>query len=272
MTTEHSSDTHGNDTRTSHTEVVREQFRIQSAQFEEQVSGGYNRDIPGWILANLALTGQESALDVATGTGIMARDLAPRVAQVTGIDVTPEMLAQARRIAAEAGIANIAFDDGDAAALPYPDDHFDLVISRIAVHHFADPTVELGEMRRVCKPAGRVAIVDITASDDATLAATHNRLERLRDPSHTTAFSVSGLRDLAARCGLRPAHIAETDAVRDLEEWMELTAAPAAVRQEIRAAFEADLAGGATTGMQALREDGRAKFVHHWAVLVCEIG
>ena len=260
MTTEHS----------SHTEVVREQFRIQSAQFEEQVSGGYNRDIPGWILENLALTGNESALDVATGTGIMARDLAPRVAQVTGIDVTPEMLAQARRIAADAGIANIVFDDGDAAALPYPDNRFDLVISRIAVHHFADPRVELGEMRRVCKPGGRVAIVDITAADDAELAAAHNRLERLRDPSHTTAFAVSGLANLAEGCGLRVVHTSETDAARDLEEWMELTAAPDAVRQEVRAAFAAELAGGAPTGMQAFREAGRIKFVHHWVALVYE--
>ncbi len=255
----------------SHTEVVREQFRIQSAQFEEQVGGGYNRDIPGWILDNLALTGNESALDVATGTGIMARDLAPRVAHVTGIDVTPEMLAQARRIASDAGIANIAFDDGDAAALPYPDNQFDLVISRIAVHHFANPEVELGEMRRVCQPEGRVVIVDITAADDAALAEAHNRLERLRDPSHTTACSVAGLTALAERCALKVVHTGETDAVRDLDEWLDLTAAPASVRQTVTAAFEAELAGGTVTGMQAFREAGRLKFVHHWAVLVCEL-
>ena len=253
--------------RSQHTEIIREQFRIQSAQFERQV--GEYRDVPAWILDNLGLAGTESALDVATGTGIMARDLAPRVARITGIDVTPEMLAQARQLASDAGIANIAFDDGDAAALPYADGQFDLVISRIAVHHFADPTVELNEMRRVCKPSGRVAIVDITASDDIELAATHNRLERLRDPSHTTALSVSGLADLATRCGLRVSHTAELDAPRDLEEWMELTAAPDAVRQEVRAALESELAGGAPTGMRAFQEDGRVKFVHHWAVLVC---
>lgn len=254
--------------RSQHTEIIREQFRIQSAQFERQV--GEYRDVPAWILGNLGLAGTESVLDVATGTGIMARDLAPHAAHVTGIDVTPEMLAQARQLAADAGIANIAFDDGDAAALPYPDGQFDLVISRIAVHHFANPEVELGEMRRVCKPSGRVAIVDITASDDAALSATHNRLERLRDPSHTTALSVSGLADLAVRCGLRVAHTAELDAPRDLEEWLELTAAPDAVRQEVRAALEAELSGGAPTGMQAFREAGRVKFVHHWAVVVCQ--
>ena len=252
-----------------HTETVREQFRIQSARFEQQVGGIDYRAIGPWIIENLALTGTESVLDVATGTGIMARDLASHVAHVTGIDVTPEMLAEARRLAADGNIANLTFDDGNAAALPYADNQFDLVISRIAIHHFADPETELREMRRVCKPDGRVAIVDITTCDDPALAETHNRLERLRDPSHTTAFSVSAIKTLAQRSGLAVRHTSENDAARDLEDWMDLTAAPDAVRQTVNAAFEDELAGGAPTGMRAHREDGRIKFIHHWAVLVC---
>ena len=254
-----------------HTDTVREQFRIQSGQFEQQVGGLSNRAIGPWILENLGLTGSESVLDVATGTGLMARDLAGHVKHVTGIDVTPEMLQQARELAAGAGIPNVHFDDGDATALPYSDDRFDMVISRIAVHHFADPTVELGEMCRVCKPDGKVVIVDITASNDPSLADAHNQLERLRDPSHTTAFPISQLRDLAGQCALRVAHSSEADAARDLDEWMDLTATPQDVRDHINAAFEADLSGGASTGMRAHREDGRVKFIHHWVVLVCEL-
>lgn len=257
--------------RSQHTETVREQFRIQSAQFEQQVGGASYRAVGPWVIDNLALTGTESVLDVATGTGLMARDLAPHVAYVTGIDLTPEMLAQARQLSAEAGIANATFDDGDAAALPYPDDQFDLVISRIAIHHFANPETELGEMRRVCKPGGRVAIVDITTSDDPDLAATHNRLERLRDPSHTTAFSVAGLRALAERCALPVTHVSENDAVRDLADWMDLTATPAHIRQTVNAAFAEELAVGAPTGMHAHRVADRVKFIHHWALLVCEV-
>ena len=254
-----------------HTDTVREQFRIQSAQFERNVGGIGNQGIGPWIIQCLNLSGSESVLDVATGTGIMARDLAPHVAHVTGIDVTPEMLDQARSQASDRAIANATFDLGDAAALPYPDDHFDLVISRIAVHHFADPTVELGEMRRVCKPEGRVCIVDITAASEPDVAAAHNRLERMRDPSHTTAFALDQLQVLAQRCGLSVQSTDETTAVRDLVEWMDLTATPESVRQTITADFEAELAGGPPTGMHAHREDGRLKFVHHWAVLVCRL-
>ncbi len=210
-------------------------------------------------------------LDVATGTGLMAREMAPHVAHVNGIDVTPEMLAQARQIAADSGIANLTFDDGDATNLPYADDRFDIVISRIAVHHFDKPEVELREMRRVCKPHGRVVIVDITASDDPSIADAHNRLERMRDPSHTAAFCLSDLRALAQRSGLNVIHTSENDAVHDLGEWMDLTGAPDNVRAAIRQAFEDEIAGGSPTGMGAHRDDGRFKFVHHWAVLACDL-
>ena len=254
-----------------HTQTVRDQFRVQAIRFEESIGGVSNAAIGPWIIENLGLTGRENVLDVATGTGIMARDLAPHSAHVTGIDVTPEMLAEARRQAADRNISNITFDDGDATALPYPDDDFDLVISRIAIHHFADPTVELGEMRRVCKPGGRVAIVDITTSDDPQIAETHNRLERMRDPSHTTAFSLAGLHALAGRCDLNPIHTSQNSAIRDLAQWMELTATPEQVQQKIVDAYEAEIDGGPPTGMLAHREDGHLKFVHHWAVLLCEL-
>ena len=254
-----------------HTETVREQFRIQSSQFEQQIGGHGNRAIGPWIVESLGLNGTETVLDVATGTGLMARDLAPHVAHITGIDVTPEMLAQARQIAADSGIANLAFDDGDATSLPYPDDRFDLVISRIAIHHFDNPEVELREMRRVCNPDGRVAIVDIVASDDPSVADAHNRLERMRDPSHTTAFCLSDLHALAQRSGLNVVYTSENDAVRDLDEWMDLTGTPDDVRAAAHQALEDEIAGGSPTGMRAHRVDGRLKFVHHWAVLACEL-
>ena len=257
--------------RNRHTETVREQFRIQSARFEQSIGGQSNRAIGPWIIDTLGLNGSENVLDVATGTGILARDLSPHVVHVTGIDVTPEMLAQARQITAESGSANLAFDEGDAASLPYPDDSFDLVISRIAIHHFEDPEVELREMRRVCKPTGRVTIVDITASDDPDIADAHNRLERLRDPSHTTSFSLADLSALAQRSGLNVITTSENRAVRDLDEWMDVTATGDDVRATIHQAFEEEIAGGAPTGMLAHREDGRLKFVHHWAIIVCEL-
>ena len=63
---------------------------------------------------------------------------------------------------------NIIFCLGDAANIPYPADTFDVVVSRLAIHHFSDPDPIVREMARVCRPAGRVALVDITAVDEVT--------------------------------------------------------------------------------------------------------
>src|SRR5437764_8920190 len=78
------------------------------------------------------------ALDVATGTGNTAFALAPHVHRVIGLDVTREMLDQARRIASERGIANADWVIGDALRLPFQDETFDVYTVRAAPHHFAD--------------------------------------------------------------------------------------------------------------------------------------
>jgi len=78
------------------------------------------------------------ALDVATGTGNTAFALAPHLRRVIGLDVTREMLDQARRIAAERGIANADWVIGDAMHLPFQDETFDVYTVRAAPHHFAD--------------------------------------------------------------------------------------------------------------------------------------
>src|SRR3982074_3475766 len=76
------------------------------------------------------------ALDVATGTGNTAFALAPYVRRVIGLDLTREMLDQARRIAAERSIKNADWVVGDAAHLPFQDDTFDLYTVRATPHHF----------------------------------------------------------------------------------------------------------------------------------------
>src|SRR5579864_5568315 len=74
-------------------------------------------------------------LDVATGTGNTALALAPRVRRVVGLDLTREMLNEARRVAAERNVVNVDWVIGDAARLPFPDDTFDIYVVRAAPHH-----------------------------------------------------------------------------------------------------------------------------------------
>ena len=96
-------------------------------------------------------------LDVGTGTGVVAITAARHGAHVTGLDLTPELLEQAKEDAAIAGQTDIVFQEGDAEALPYADNSFDLVVSQFG-HMFAPrPEVVVKEIKRVLRKGGHFA-------------------------------------------------------------------------------------------------------------------
>jgi SAM-dependent methyltransferase len=110
-------------------------------------------------------------LDLASGTGQPALDLARAVGptgHVTATDLSPAMLAIAERNAREAGLGNIAFRQADAEALPFPNESFDVVTSRLGAMYFVDFQRALGEIRRVLKPNGQVAFAVWGPGDQGT--------------------------------------------------------------------------------------------------------
>ena len=108
--------------------------------------------------ADLARVGPGStALDVATGTGDLAIELARRGAEVTGSDFAPAMLELARRKA-----PGLRFEEGDALNLSHADDSFDAATVGFGARNFADLDRGLREMTRVTKPGGRVVVLEIT--------------------------------------------------------------------------------------------------------------
>jgi ubiquinone/menaquinone biosynthesis C-methylase UbiE len=101
----------------------------------------------------------ERVLDLATGTGITAIAARERGASVTGVDLTPELLAVARSKAEGEGFDDIDFREGDAEALPFADASFDLVVSTCG-HMFApDQPKVAAELARVTRPGGRVVFL-----------------------------------------------------------------------------------------------------------------
>ena len=113
--------------------------------------------------ADLAeLSPGDRALDVATGTGDLALELAARVApggEVVGIDFAERMLELARAKAVE---ANVRFETGNALALAFPDDAFDAATVGFGARNFSDLDRGLAEMARVVRPGGRVVVLEIT--------------------------------------------------------------------------------------------------------------
>lgn len=144
----------------------------------------------------------DTVLDVACGPGLVACAFAAVARHVTGIDLTPAMLDRARQLAGEKQVTNVTFQVGDVIHLPFADASFSIVVSRFAFHHFRDPGAVLVEMKRVCRPGGRVVVADLTASSDPAKAEAFHRMEILRDPSHARALTLVELRGLFARAGL----------------------------------------------------------------------
>jgi demethylmenaquinone methyltransferase / 2-methoxy-6-polyprenyl-1,4-benzoquinol methylase len=115
-----------------------------------------------------ALSPGGTALDVATGTGDLALELAGRVGPgglVVGSDFSPRMLELARAKAAateSAGLGQIRFETANALELPYPDDQFDAATVGFGARNFASLERGIAEMVRVVRPGGRVVVLEIT--------------------------------------------------------------------------------------------------------------
>lgn len=141
-------------------------------------------------------------LDLGCGAGHTALAFAARGAEVTGLDLTAAMLAQGRRMAGERGLSNVEFREGDAAAIPFPAAHFDVVTSRLSAHHYAQPRRAVAEVARVLRPGGRFFLVDSVSPADPAQDTFLNTIERLRDHSHVRDHSVAEWIALCAAEGL----------------------------------------------------------------------
>lgn len=207
------------------------------------------------------------SLDVASGPGSVVRAFAPRVAHATGLDATEAMLDQARAAAAKAGIANVAWHQGDVYALPFADASFDIVSCRFAFHHFEQPARALVEMVRVARPGGRLLVCDAVVSDDPAKAAAFNAMERLRDPSTVEFRTLGFLRGLFTLAGLpRPEERFYNVAVE--RERLTMVSFPAGGdRAGLRAMLDASVDGD-PMGANARRERGSLWFDYRAAVLV----
>jgi ubiquinone/menaquinone biosynthesis C-methylase UbiE len=115
------------------------------------------------ILRSWGIQPGSTLLDVGCGAGQIAIPAARAGVNVTGVDIATNSLEQAR-VRAKAEGLNVQFDEGDAEALPYPDASFDTVVSLVGAMFAPRPERVASELARVCRPDGRILMVNWTAA------------------------------------------------------------------------------------------------------------
>lgn len=250
----------------THQDRIVQEFTKQARTFADP---RLNRAFTGRLTELMRFTEPEIdledvCLEVACGTGLVARALSRRVRHVTAVDATPAMLEQGKREADREAVTNVTFALGDAAELPYLDRSFTLVITRFSLHHFEEPLAAVREMARVSRPGAGVIIADLVRPDTP---GDTDRIERLRDPSHASLLTVQGIVELVATAGAEVKRTATFEVVRPLESWLAQAHTPEAPAERIRDELRAELNGGPATGMRPVLVEGELCFTQSHAYL-----
>jgi len=122
------------------------------------------------------------ALDIGSGPGVVAAALAPHVSQVTGVDISEEMIAKAT--ATHADKKQVRFALADVENMPYPENAFHLATARMVFHHVADCAKGMREVHRVLAPGGRMVLCEGVPPDHLTRAR-YEEIFALKEERHT---------------------------------------------------------------------------------------
>jgi len=181
------------------------------------------------------------------------------------------MIEQAQSLQRERGLKNVSWKVADVYVLPYADTSFSIVTSRYAFHHLENPRGVLSEMKRVCKPRGKVALADVMASEDPKQAECFNQMEKLRDPSHVRALSLSEMEGLFHDVGLPAPKIKYYKMELELESVLQRSFPEKGNTDKVRALIRQTV-GNDEMGINARQQEDHIKFTYPIAVLVSEKG
>ena len=244
----------------AHKELLRRQFAAQARLFRDTFKYHHSENV--MPLIELARpTAHDRLLDVACGWGFADLEFSSRVKSAVGVDLTPEMVELAKKVASERGVTNVEYRVGDAEDLEFGAGSFEIVTCRLTFHHFGDPERALFEMKRVLTPEGRIVLYDFIASSDEKKARRHNEIEVARDPSHVKMYTLKEFQAFFKKCGLKDRGKVTTLMKRDYESWMDFIERDDARRKKVTTML-ADTENGNKAGLGVRVRKGKLTFTH----------
>jgi SAM-dependent methyltransferase len=217
----------------THQTVVDDQFSPRAAAYLTSTVHASGEDLQS-LREIVGHRPDAVALDLGCGGGHAALLLAPRVRQVTAVDLSAAMVEVTRAEAHRRGLTNLAVQQGIVEHLPFPDAAFDIVVSRYSAHHWHDVGAGLREARRVLKPGGLAVFMDVLAPGRPLLDTWLQSLELLRDPSHVRNYSLAEWHGMLAAAGFGPAAARCHRVVLAFQPWIERMNTPVAHVTAIR--------------------------------------
>ena len=178
------------------------------------------------LMFDLSGAGPESeVLDIATGTGLIAREFHGKVKRVTGLDISPEMAAQAGEYVNELVFAPVE-------QMPFPDNSFDVVVCRQGLQ-FAELDRAIPEIHRVLKPGGATVLCHLTAYNETDRELCF-AIQKLRNPARRNYLMPADIADALEAAGFRD--VANTEYLTDesVNQWIDNGAIPQESMERIR--------------------------------------
>ena len=248
-------------------ELIHRSFEIQAPNFNSASMNFSGKDYLNDTISSVQPKESDIMLEIAAGTCACGRAFAPYLQTVVCLDTTTAMLQIGKQAAQDSRLDNMVFVKGNAEELPFLDNSFDILFSRLAFHHFTDIESIFREMVRVLKPGGKFVLIDMEAAEQ-TLRKSEDEIETLRDPSHLKNLSRNEMLELFSGCNLSVTKCEVTEMPTYLNNWLELTKTPDNIRQLIYERLTADIKGQEKTGFYPYQTDRGVCFNQKWVLIV----
>ena len=250
-----------------HVSNIQTSFTAQAQDFENKNMNFSKQEYLAYTVRCVAPAPSDCVLEAAAGTCACGRSIAPFVTSVICLDATPAMLAVGKAEAEKSGMKNMQFINGYVEDMPFENKYFDIVINRLAFHHFTDMEKPFSEMNRVLKIGGKLVIIDMEAAEES-LREIEDKIETMRDPSHIKNRSQDEFLFLYEKYGYTVTKQEATTIPVSLAAWLALTNTPYNIGKEIEDLLNAEMRNGNSTGFRPYMHNGEMYFEQRWVLFI----